>query len=186
MCATLERMKPTRERLLDAFEDILKEEGERAATLDAVAKRAGTSKGGLIYHFPSKEALVDGLCQRLSTLVSQDLVVMRVAPEGAARYYVRTSVFAGSPLDSCLVAVARLQDAKYPQAGHAMRQTGDDWLAVLAEQIGDPTTAMAIKLIGDGLYYEAVFQNWDQHRSPASPPDELLALVDRLVSSASN
>ena len=48
-----------RERVLDAFESILVEHGERTATLDAVAESAGVSKGGLLYHFGSKQALVD-------------------------------------------------------------------------------------------------------------------------------
>ncbi|WP_374071309.1 hypothetical protein [Corynebacterium belfantii] len=37
-----------KEKLLDAFEDILISQGENAATLDAVAQKAGVSKGGLL------------------------------------------------------------------------------------------------------------------------------------------
>ncbi len=33
-------------------------------TLDAVATRAGVSKGGLLYHFPNKEALLKAMVQR--------------------------------------------------------------------------------------------------------------------------
>lgn len=43
-----------REKVLDAFEAILIDDGERAATLEATAKAAGVSKGGLLYHFRSK------------------------------------------------------------------------------------------------------------------------------------
>lgn len=32
--------------------------GASHLTLDAVAKEAGVSKGGLLYHFPTKEALI--------------------------------------------------------------------------------------------------------------------------------
>ena len=34
-------------------------------TLDAVAARAGVSKGGLLYHFPTKEALLKAMLERL-------------------------------------------------------------------------------------------------------------------------
>ncbi len=34
-------------------------------TLDAVAAKAGVSKGGLLYHFPTKEALLKAMLQRL-------------------------------------------------------------------------------------------------------------------------
>ena len=58
--ATIEPMsRPphARESVLDAFEAILIDEGERAATMDATARAAGVSKGGLHYHFGSKDAL---------------------------------------------------------------------------------------------------------------------------------
>ena len=34
-------------------------------TLDAVAQKSGVSKGGLIYNFPTKEALLDGMLTRM-------------------------------------------------------------------------------------------------------------------------
>ncbi|MGO1278571.1 MAG: TetR/AcrR family transcriptional regulator, partial [Cellulosimicrobium funkei] len=46
-----------RAKVLRAFASLLVEQGERAATLEAVAERAGVSKGGLLYHFGSKDAL---------------------------------------------------------------------------------------------------------------------------------
>ena len=61
---TIERMsRPphARESVLDAFEAILIDEGERAATMDATARAAGVSKGGLLYHFASKDALESGV-----------------------------------------------------------------------------------------------------------------------------
>lgn len=54
-----------RDLLLDAAEQLLAEQGTAALTLAAVAARAGVSKGGLLYHFPTKEALVKALVQRL-------------------------------------------------------------------------------------------------------------------------
>ena len=57
-------MRPARERLLDAAERVVAESGATHLTLDAVAKSAGVSKGGLLYHFPSKEALLEGMLTR--------------------------------------------------------------------------------------------------------------------------
>jgi AcrR family transcriptional regulator len=57
-------MRPARERLLDAAERVVVESGATHLTLDAVAKSAGVSKGGLLYHFPSKEALLQGMVTR--------------------------------------------------------------------------------------------------------------------------
>jgi AcrR family transcriptional regulator len=57
-------VRPARERLLDAAERVVVESGATHLTLDAVAKSAGVSKGGLLYHFPSKEALLEGMLAR--------------------------------------------------------------------------------------------------------------------------
>ena len=65
MMGTMARKPVARDAVLDAFEELLIDVGERAATLDAVAKRAGVSKGGLLYHFPNKEALITATLERL-------------------------------------------------------------------------------------------------------------------------
>lgn len=53
-----------REPIIDAAEDVVIEVGARHLTLDAVAKQAGVSKGGVLYHFPSKEALLHAMLDR--------------------------------------------------------------------------------------------------------------------------
>jgi len=50
-----------RDRILRAVRDLLADGGPSSVTLEAVADRAGLSKGGLLYHFPSKSALYVGL-----------------------------------------------------------------------------------------------------------------------------
>ena len=49
--------------ILIAAADIVKEEGVAKLTLEAVAKKAGLSKGGLLYHYSNKEALIKGMVQ---------------------------------------------------------------------------------------------------------------------------
>ena len=57
-------VRSARQRLLDAAERVVVESGATHLTLDAVAKSAGVSKGGLLYHFPTKEALLEGMLAR--------------------------------------------------------------------------------------------------------------------------
>jgi AcrR family transcriptional regulator len=150
-------MASAKDRILDSFEDILIKEGERAATMDAVAAAAGVSKGGLLYHFPSKEAMVEGLCARLAALTAEDAEKIGKAPEGAARYYVRTSLYVDSPLDRAIVAVARLVQQGHPAAAQTFAHIEGLWLDALEKALGSRPVAQAIKLMGDGLYYSATF-----------------------------
>jgi AcrR family transcriptional regulator len=52
------------DRILDAAEHVLVESGGRNLTLDAVAERAGISKGGLVYSFATKDELLRAALER--------------------------------------------------------------------------------------------------------------------------
>jgi AcrR family transcriptional regulator len=47
------------------------ESGASHMTLEAVAERSGVSKGGLIYHFPSKELLLQAMVERMTERYDQ-------------------------------------------------------------------------------------------------------------------
>jgi AcrR family transcriptional regulator len=63
--AVLTRKKEIdRDRILDAAEAVILESGGQSFTLDAVAERAGISKGGLVYSFATKDDLVYAALER--------------------------------------------------------------------------------------------------------------------------
>ncbi len=66
-----------RDRILDAAERVILESGGRNFTLDAVAQRAGISKGGLVYSFATKDGLVRAALEREVTRF-QDAVRQRL------------------------------------------------------------------------------------------------------------
>ena len=150
-------MPSARDRVLDAYETLLIEHGGAAVTLDAVAAAAGVSKGGLLYHFASKEALAAGLLDRLRERSAADAEAIRSAPEGAVAYYVRTSAPGGaSPggLTRTYLAVLRLADttAAKQAESDALARVDADGYAALLDELGDPVLAWLAQLVGDGLY----------------------------------
>lgn len=80
-----------REALLDAAEAIVSEEGVAELTLEGVAARTGVTKGGLIYHFKTKEVL-------LQALVERTIQQMEVRYQDKAKAQ-------GSRLDTLLIAM---------------------------------------------------------------------------------
>ena len=52
-----ERSAKRRERILDAAFSVFSQRGYRQAGVDEVGRQAETSKGGVYFHFPTKEAL---------------------------------------------------------------------------------------------------------------------------------
>jgi len=142
-----------RDSVLDAFEGLLAGDGERAATMDATARAAGVSKGGLLYHFASKDALEQALLARLADLVEQDLAAMASAPEGPVAYFVRTSVMEGDPLDRALIATSRLAQGGHPGAAEALRTVRARWADALRPHVRDAAALDLVLLVSDGLYY---------------------------------
>lgn len=173
----------SREKILDAYEAILIADGERAATLNAVARAAEVSKGGLLYHFKDKQALAHGLLERYETFSAQDVRAMEQAPDGASAYYVRTSVYQGTGMDRTTIACLRLGQDMHPLAQAAMERTHQQWLELIEREVGDAAVARAILLLGDGLYYNAALAAGGGHggtEGTAVPDDaeHLDALLD--------
>ncbi len=53
-----------RERIIDVAEQVVIELGAGHLTFDAVAAKSGVSRGGLLYHFPDKKALLKAMLDR--------------------------------------------------------------------------------------------------------------------------
>lgn len=63
------------------------ERGANSMTLDAVAAQAKVSKGGLLYHFASKEALVQAMVARIASLAEENFAAaLAKEPLGKGRH----------------------------------------------------------------------------------------------------
>ncbi len=172
------RAANTRSALLRAAESVVASDGADALTLERVAAEAGVSKGGLLYHFATKEAMIGALLA--DTLDGADRRLDELAADGsdgsfARAYleYVRTGeharrgvaagVFASAALDSGELALAQERFAAWQR-----RLTRDDGL--------DPTLALLARIVGDGLWLIDLF-------GLAPPDDDQRAAVLDLVRS---
>jgi AcrR family transcriptional regulator len=57
----MSRLPPTRDRILAAARQIVEREGAGALTYEGLVQESGLTRGGITYHFPTKEALLRGL-----------------------------------------------------------------------------------------------------------------------------
>jgi AcrR family transcriptional regulator len=61
----------SREKLLDAAAELIATHSVQELTLEGVAAAAGVTKGGLIYHFKTKDELLGALVERMSLELDQ-------------------------------------------------------------------------------------------------------------------
>ncbi|MFC3999027.1 TetR/AcrR family transcriptional regulator [Nocardiopsis sediminis] len=171
----------TRDRILDALQDLLIEGGASAVTLEAVAAAAGVSKGGLLYHFPSKSALLDGLIRRLADRADEEFREAADGDEGVVRTFLRTSVpesVEEAELYWSLIAALRSEDAMSGESGRLLGRIFEEWSRLLREELDDPVLAETIRLVGDGLYLSAIAG------LPSPDPELVRQVTDRLIAQA--
>ncbi|MEV0249824.1 TetR/AcrR family transcriptional regulator [Nocardia sp. NPDC050712] len=154
----------TRDRILDALETLLLDKGMSQVTLESVAAAAGVSKGGLLYHFKSKDALLAGLVRRLGERADQQLENAVAEGKSVAEWYLQ----APHPDDaddaleiavqrSMLAAMRTLDGAPdADEVDHALDQVMAKWQAGLDSEIADPVQAQIVGLVGDGVYLRAL------------------------------
>lgn len=63
----------TRERILDAAEKLFAQKGFHETAMDEIVQAAKVSKGGVYFHFPSKEALFFALLDKLAEALQQEV-----------------------------------------------------------------------------------------------------------------
>ena len=173
---------PTRANLLKAANDVLLEHGVNAVTLEAVAARAGVSKGGLLYHFPSKDALIEGM---IAAYISDfdARIESRLAgvsdPSGAAwmRAYIEACLEPDPP--GMAVSTAMLAAvAVNPALLRPMREQYARWQAKV-DGFNDPTLMLIMWLAMDGLWISDLLQTAppteEQRRAIAA---RLLAMLE--------
>lgn len=148
-----------RRALLDATNRLASENGMANITLDAVAKAAGVTKGGLFHHFPSKRSLLQGmfadLLQHLDRMVDE---FMAKDPEPHGRFtraYVE-GVFSdhrqGDAAPSARLSVSMLSDPD-------LQLAWSNWLAARLKRHADTDdgeTLEVIRLAADGVWLAIV------------------------------
>jgi TetR/AcrR family transcriptional regulator, transcriptional repressor for nem operon len=86
----------TRERILDAAQELILDHGFGSTTVDAVVNRAGITKGAFFHHFASKADLARSLVDRYA----------RMDREHLARHLERARKMASDPLQQLLLLIA--------------------------------------------------------------------------------
>ncbi|NDL56628.1 TetR/AcrR family transcriptional regulator [Phytoactinopolyspora mesophila] len=165
-----------RDRILDALQEILTREGLSAVTLESVAEAAGVSKGGLLYHFATKEAMLDAFVERMCRDAESEFADAEKSDDIVA-YYLRASVPGSSDaaLMWSLVASLRTNDVASQEARRLVADIFARWEELLRRRIADPVVAEIVRLAGDGLYLRALV-------GLSNPDDDALAAVTQRLS----
>jgi AcrR family transcriptional regulator len=142
----------TRIRILDAANRVIQKKGANALTLDAVARQAGVSKGGLLYHFPNKDSLIVGMVERL--IAKFDSVIKAESSKQDSDWltaYIRASFKADPERD-------RTSRALFAAIGNnpgllgPLQKKFKEWQGKSEASAGSAETGTIIRLALDGMW----------------------------------
>lgn len=175
--------RATRRSILGAAAQIVSAHGSDALTLEAVAHAAGVSKGGLLYHFPGKEALIAGMVEHLldefDSAIQHELAAEEAGQAGRwTRAFVRATFLPEQQQRDTSAALLAAVAAN-PELLAPMRARYDAWQAQIDGDGLDPARGLIVRLALDGLWFSDLLG--------FAPPDPaqralLRELIDQLAS----
>ncbi|MFF2479903.1 TetR/AcrR family transcriptional regulator [Paenibacillus sp. NPDC058071] len=145
--------------VLAATASIIEQQGMDKVTLEAVAKQAGMSKGGLLHHFPNKEALIKGMIDECTSLFLED--VHRRAeesPQAAGKWhraYLESAI--NDKVSNGLIVAYTASLFSNPefivQLDHVLKELH----LKMEEDKLDPIASAMFRMAVDGLWYSEIF-----------------------------
>lgn len=131
----------TRRDLVRAASELLDEGGPNAVTLRAVGARAGVSRGAPYGHFENKDRLLTQLAINAWNSLADKVEQLRKDPDGAAGVRLEQAVL--TLIELChrqphVYALMFSTPASEPEAAEAASRLEDQFLAIVAEMVGEP------------------------------------------------
>jgi AcrR family transcriptional regulator len=143
-----------RDRLLNAAERVVARDGVLNLTLEAVAREAGVSKGGLLYHFPSKSDLIIAIVERVATECEAEQSKASAAdpnPGAFTRAYLARRAEPLDPAEEPLHTAILTAAANDKTLLEPFRKRFGDIQEKFANDGIDPVVAHIVRLAIDGL-----------------------------------
>ena len=151
----------TRRALLDAAARAVVVHGA-GVSLDAVAREAGVSKGGLMHHFRSKDelmaALADDLFDQFARAVEDRIDPADTAPGRRLRAYVRATFDDLETQDAVEQTTLMATLSAFPEPARRAQERYRRWNQTLAEDGVDPQRILVVLRACDGASIAPLFE----------------------------
>lgn len=175
----------SRDSILDAAQRVTAREGAGNLTLDKVACECGLSKGGLLYNFPGKAALLQGMLERFVRVHQEKMERERASLGDCPNATLQACLRAWEPegvVDDPSVALSILAAAaQKPELLRPLREHFSHIYERVQQESRDVTQALLLWAAVDGLLFHSLLGTApypDSHRAVLI--QELLRMAEEL------
>src|SRR5262249_32070579 len=143
--------------VLTAAAQVILRQGVGAFTLETVAQEAGVTKGGVLHHFPAKEALLEGVIgrviERFEARLNAELAAEPPGQPGRwLRAYIRCLFAAQGEELNLIPALATAVGADHQTLARMRALVAGSQQAAIRDGL-DPTQATLVRLAADGVLF---------------------------------
>lgn len=186
---TTQRQADRRAEILDAAQRCFARDGFHQASMQDICAEAGMSAGNLYRYFPSKEAIIAGICERNRADAAESFL----AVSNASDFFEGLAGLARHHLVECsadeigLCAEIMAESRRNPQVAEMSQRIEQDVREQLANMlqraidageirgdINSQTAATVLMILGDGM-------SWRRAVDPTFDPKAVLPMVLEMV-----
>jgi AcrR family transcriptional regulator len=187
--APTQRQADRRAEILDAAQRCFARDGFHKASMQDICAEAGMSAGNLYRYFPSKEAIIAGICERNRADAAESFIAVSNAPDffdglaGLARHHLVEC----SADEVGLCAEIMAESRRNPQIAEMSQRIEQDVRAQLAHMlqraidageiradINADTAATVLMVLADGI-------SWRRAVEPTFEPEAVLPMILQMV-----
>ena len=168
-------------KIIMAADRVVQDKGIRRLTLDEVARVAEVSKGGLLYHFATKEALIQAMLEHALEAFEVELARARgsdTSPGSWLRAYIKTSFpkeHAALHEQSLVSSAVLASVGNDPILAEPYRAHLRTWVQHASEDGLEANLAQTVRLAIDALWLQ------DALGFPPYRPQERAALIEAMI-----
>lgn len=149
----------SRDHILDAAQKVAERDGAGNLTLEKVACECGLSKGGLLYNFPNKDSLLQGMLERLISQQQQIMDTERETvsnePNACTRSMLR-AMACQQMVDPGVYTSILAASAQKPALLEPVRQSYAENYQCLLSESTDPELSLLFWAAADGIMFHSI------------------------------
>lgn len=152
--------KDSKDKIIEAVYELVRNDGIAKMTMESVADKAGMSKGGLFYHFPTKEILIEAMLKQLFDQFDNQLSEEHEndkLPGGTTRSYLKTTFLKYDKEENEFVVALLAALVHNPNLLKPAKEHYQNWQNQLENDQIDPVISTIVRLATDGLWFSELF-----------------------------